>query len=196
MSLVRLACRLPAASAVGGSSRRAAAAPPSPAGSRAARAAAPRPPGRPAAPAPPRPGPAGGTIQAITVEGNQRIEAGTIRSYMLVQLGDPFDPDRLDRSLKTLYATGLFQDVQLTRQGDTLRGARGGEPAGQPRRLRGQSQAERRHAPPGDAAQAARGVHPGAGRGRPPQDPRSLCPEGLLRRQRRCRRSSACRRTA
>jgi len=62
----------------------------------------------------------GNSIQAITVEGNQRIEAGTIRSYMLVQAGDPFDPDRLDRSLKTLYATGLFQDVQLTRQGSTL----------------------------------------------------------------------------
>ena len=39
---------------------------------------------------------------------------------MLVQPGDPFDADRLDRSLKTLYATGLFQDVRLTRDGDTL----------------------------------------------------------------------------
>jgi outer membrane protein insertion porin family len=62
----------------------------------------------------------GGTIAAIKVEGNQRIETGTILSYMLVQTGDPFDPDRLDRSLKTLYATGLFQDVRLTRDGDTL----------------------------------------------------------------------------
>ena len=70
--------------------------------------------------APATPVRAGGTIQTIKVEGNQRIEAGTIRSYMLVQPGDPFDPDRLDRSLKTLYATGLFQDVRLTRDGDTL----------------------------------------------------------------------------
>jgi outer membrane protein insertion porin family len=62
----------------------------------------------------------GGTIAAIKVEGNQRIETGTILSYMLVQQGDPFDPDRLDRSLKTLYATGLFQDVRLNREGDTL----------------------------------------------------------------------------
>ena len=62
----------------------------------------------------------GGTIAAIKVEGNQRIETGTILSYMLVQPGDPFDPDRLDRSLKTLYATGLFQDVRLDRDGDTL----------------------------------------------------------------------------
>jgi outer membrane protein insertion porin family len=67
-----------------------------------------------------RPPPAAGTIQSIRVEGNQRIEASTIESYMLVAPGDPFDPDRLDRTLKTLYATGLFQDVNLQRQGDTL----------------------------------------------------------------------------
>jgi outer membrane protein insertion porin family len=63
---------------------------------------------------------AAGAIQDITVEGNQRIEAGTIRSYLLVQPGDRFDPDRLDRSLKTLYATGLFQDVKLGRSGNSL----------------------------------------------------------------------------
>jgi outer membrane protein insertion porin family len=62
----------------------------------------------------------GGTISAIKVVGNQRIEDGTVRSYMLVSPGDPFDPDRLDRSLKTLYATGLFSDVSLARDGATL----------------------------------------------------------------------------
>jgi len=66
-----------------------------------------------------RPAP-GGPIAAIKVEGNERIEEGTIRSYMLVQPGDAFDPDRIDRSLKTLYATGLFQDVTLRRDGGTL----------------------------------------------------------------------------
>ena len=73
-----------------------------------------------AASAPSGPLRAGGTIQAIKVQGNQRIETGTILSYMLVQPGDPFDADRIDRSLKTLYATGLFQDVRLTREGDIL----------------------------------------------------------------------------
>jgi outer membrane protein insertion porin family len=66
------------------------------------------------------PEPTGGVIQSIKVEGNQRIEDGTIRSYLLVESGDAFDADRIDRSLKTLYATGLFQDVQLGRVGDTL----------------------------------------------------------------------------
>ena len=63
---------------------------------------------------------AGGTIANIRVEGNQRLEPGTILSYMLVRPGDPFDVNQLDRSLKTLYATGLFSDVDLRREGDTL----------------------------------------------------------------------------
>lgn len=63
---------------------------------------------------------AGSTVQAIQVQGNQRIEEGTIRSYMLIQPGDPFEQDRIDRSLKTLYATGLFQDVQLLRSGSAI----------------------------------------------------------------------------
>ncbi len=66
------------------------------------------------------PVPVGERIAAIKIEGNHRIEDGTIRSYMLVQPGDPFDPERLDNSLKTLYATGLFQDVKLERAGNTL----------------------------------------------------------------------------
>ncbi len=68
----------------------------------------------------PRPAASTGVIDSIKVEGNQRIEDGTIRSYLLVQPGDRFDPDRIDRSLKTLYATGLFQDVQLGRVGNDL----------------------------------------------------------------------------
>jgi len=54
------------------------------------------------------------------VVGNQRIEEGTILSYMLVQPGDSFSGDRVDKSLRTLYATGLFADVSLRRDGSTL----------------------------------------------------------------------------
>jgi len=39
---------------------------------------------------------------------------------MLVRPGDPFAPGPINQSLKTLYATGLFQDVGLSRQGNTL----------------------------------------------------------------------------
>lgn len=60
------------------------------------------------------------TVTDITVEGTQRIDPATVRSYLLVQPGDTFDPDRLDRSLKALFATGLFADVTLRREGDAL----------------------------------------------------------------------------
>lgn len=77
---------------------------------------------------PRRPGPAArpvarpvsGTVRAIDVQGNQRIEADTIRSYMLLQPGDAFEEERLDRSLRTLFATGLFRDVRVGRQGDRI----------------------------------------------------------------------------
>jgi outer membrane protein insertion porin family len=63
---------------------------------------------------------AAGTIATVQVEGAQRIEQGTIRSYILLQPGDPFDPERMDRSLKALFATGLFSDASLRREGSTL----------------------------------------------------------------------------
>ena len=74
----------------------------------------PRTPTRAAQPAP------GNIVQSVEVRGNQRIEADTVRSYMLLQPGDVFDAERLDRSLKTLFATGLFRDVQMHREGSRV----------------------------------------------------------------------------
>ena len=64
--------------------------------------------------------PADGTISQIAVQGNQRIEPATIRTYISVQEGDPFDPIAIDRSLKNLFATGLFADVSIGRQGEIM----------------------------------------------------------------------------
>lgn len=61
-----------------------------------------------------------GTVRSIIVEGNQRIEARTVQSYLLIEPGEPFDPDRIDLSLKTLFATNLFADVSIDRRGDDL----------------------------------------------------------------------------
>lgn len=61
-----------------------------------------------------------GAIGEIRVSGVQRIDPETVRSYLSVRTGDPFDPDRLDRSLKTLFATGLFADVSFQREGAAL----------------------------------------------------------------------------
>lgn len=62
----------------------------------------------------------GGTVREIRIEGTERIEPETVRSYLAIQPGDPFDSDRVDRSLKALYATSLFADVSIKRDGDAL----------------------------------------------------------------------------
>ena len=63
---------------------------------------------------------AGGAVAAVEVRGNNRIDADTVRSYMLIQPGDNYDADRADRSLRSLFATGLFRDVQVARDGSRL----------------------------------------------------------------------------
>jgi outer membrane protein insertion porin family len=62
----------------------------------------------------------GGTIEEIRIEGAQRVDPTTVRSYMRVNPGEPFDPVRIDSSLKSLFATGLFADVTLRREGNAL----------------------------------------------------------------------------
>ena len=75
----------------------------------AAAAAAANPAGAPVAPAPvPQ-----RLIQHITVSGTQRVENATVLSYIAIREGDPYDPAQADQALKTLYATGLFSDVQI-----------------------------------------------------------------------------------
>ncbi|MCI5043543.1 MAG: outer membrane protein assembly factor BamA [Aquisalinus sp.] len=52
-------------------------------------------------------------VQQVLVRGNQRIEADTVRSYLIVQPGSRVDQQSLDVALKTLFATGLFKDVNI-----------------------------------------------------------------------------------
>ena len=63
-----------------------------------------------------------GTAQVsdISIVGNQRIDAATVRSYMRIEAGDIVDSERVDRALKELFATGLFADVAIRREGGSL----------------------------------------------------------------------------
>ena len=61
-----------------------------------------------------------GAIKSIRVEGNKRVEPETIRSYLTFSSGDAYDPAKVDDSLKALFATGLFQDVRMRKEGSTL----------------------------------------------------------------------------
>lgn len=60
-------------------------------------------------------------IRTVQVQGNQRVEANTVASYLLFSRGDPYSAERIDMSIKTLYATGLFADVEIDpRDGNVL----------------------------------------------------------------------------
>ncbi|UTW57477.1 outer membrane protein assembly factor BamA [Kordiimonas sp. SCSIO 12603] len=59
-------------------------------------------------------------IRQISVSGNERVEPETIGSYLTVKVGDRFDPTQLDISLKNLFATGLFSDVDFQEQNGAL----------------------------------------------------------------------------
>jgi outer membrane protein insertion porin family len=61
-----------------------------------------------------------GVIQNIRVEGNKRVEPETVRSYLTFTSGDAYDPAQIDESLKALFATGLFQDVRIRREGAAI----------------------------------------------------------------------------
>ena len=60
------------------------------------------------------------TVAQIVVEGNQRVETDTVLSYMQLAPGQPFSSEKIDESVKALYQTGLFSDVQVFRRGNQL----------------------------------------------------------------------------
>ena len=59
-------------------------------------------------------------IESVLVEGNERIEAETVRSYMAIGPGDAYDSDAVNESLKSLFDTGLFADVAIRREGNAF----------------------------------------------------------------------------
>lgn len=60
------------------------------------------------------------TATEIRVQGAQRIEAETVRTYVTIKRGDRITARDMDRSLKKLFATGLFADVVLHQEGSVL----------------------------------------------------------------------------
>ncbi|MCE7886025.1 MAG: outer membrane protein assembly factor BamA [Alphaproteobacteria bacterium PRO2] len=61
-----------------------------------------------------------GVVREIRVDGSERVEPATVMSYMDLKVGDPMTREALDASLKSLFATGLFADVTLSQEGDTV----------------------------------------------------------------------------
>lgn len=59
-------------------------------------------------------------VRDMRVEGLQRIAEGTVFNYLPVNIGDELDRQRLREAVRALYSQGLFDDVELRRDGDTL----------------------------------------------------------------------------
>jgi outer membrane protein insertion porin family len=59
-------------------------------------------------------------VQDIRVQGLQRVDAGTVLNYLPVRVGQTFDDSRTADAIRTIYQSGLFEDVQLARQGNVL----------------------------------------------------------------------------
>ncbi len=60
------------------------------------------------------------TVERIVVEGNQRIEASTVETYLGVTSDTTTSQSELNQGLKDLYETGFFADVKLRRENGTL----------------------------------------------------------------------------
>ena len=53
------------------------------------------------------------TIQDIRVEGLQRTEPSTVFNYLPVKVGDTYNDTHGSAIIKSLYATGFFDDVRV-----------------------------------------------------------------------------------
>ncbi len=52
-------------------------------------------------------------VKDIRVEGIQRVEAGTVFSYLPVKVGDTMTDEKASQAIRSLYATGFFKDVSI-----------------------------------------------------------------------------------
>jgi outer membrane protein insertion porin family len=59
-------------------------------------------------------------VREIRIVGNRRVEPETVRSYLQFAVGDAYDAGKIDQSLKALFATGLFADVRIDREGNAV----------------------------------------------------------------------------
>jgi outer membrane protein insertion porin family len=60
------------------------------------------------------------TISEIRAEGLRRLDIGTVLSYLPLSPGDVLNDQTSRQAIRALYASGLFQDVELDRDGNAL----------------------------------------------------------------------------
>ena len=59
-------------------------------------------------------------VRDMRVEGLQRISEGTVFNYLPINIGDEIDANRIREAIRSLYRQGLFDDIEMRGDGDTL----------------------------------------------------------------------------
>jgi outer membrane protein insertion porin family len=59
-------------------------------------------------------------VQDIRIEGLQRVEPGTVFAYLPIKQGDTFTDDKASEAIRALYATGFFNDVRISTEGNVV----------------------------------------------------------------------------
>ncbi|MGF6238500.1 outer membrane protein insertion porin family [Paraburkholderia sp. GAS38] len=59
-------------------------------------------------------------VRDIRLEGLQRVEPNTVFSYLPIKQGDTFTDDKASDAIRALYATGFFNDVKISNEGDVV----------------------------------------------------------------------------
>jgi len=60
------------------------------------------------------------TLTDVQVSGLERITAGTVLSNVPVSVGEKFDDSMTANLVRSLYKTGFFEDVKVSRRGNVL----------------------------------------------------------------------------
>jgi outer membrane protein insertion porin family len=61
-------------------------------------------------------------VEKITVRGNRRTPEATIKSWMSIREGDPYDPIQIDRDVQSIYGRAIFRTVNVSVQAGTRGG--------------------------------------------------------------------------
>ena len=59
-------------------------------------------------------------VRDMRVEGLQRISEGTVFNYLPINIGDRVDKIRIQEAIRSLYRQGLFNDIEIRRDDETL----------------------------------------------------------------------------
>src|SRR6185437_16180961 len=59
-------------------------------------------------------------VKKIEIQGSKGVSDATVYSYLPIKVGDTLSPAKTPEVIRSLYATGFFEHISLSREGNTL----------------------------------------------------------------------------